>query len=97
MRQKPGHWSLPRRRVTGRAVGECCGVKSLGSDQPAVNILPHQGAKMTAQSEGGGAECGEEVQAWETKPASSLSPLMGSRGQQRGLAEGTEPPKPLGF
>lgn len=70
--------SLPRRRVTQRAAGECCGVRSLGSDQPVVNILPHQGARMTAQSAGGGAECGEEVQAWETKPASSLSPLMGS-------------------
>lgn len=81
MRQKPGHRSLPGRRVTERAVGECCGARSLGSDQPVVNILPHRGAEMTAQSEAGGAECGEEVQAWETKPASSLSPLMGSRGQ----------------
>lgn len=52
---------------------------------------------MTTQREGGGAERGEEVQAWETKPASSLSPLMGSQGQRRGLVEGMEPPKPLGF
>lgn len=45
-------WALepPRRRVTKRAAGECGGVRSLGSDQPVVNILPHQGAKMTAQS-----------------------------------------------
>lgn len=97
VRQKPRHRSLPRRRVTERAAGECCGVRSLGSDQPVVNILPHQGAKMTAQSEGGGVECGEEVQAWETKTASSLSPLMGSQGQRRGLVEGMEPPKPQGF
>lgn len=96
-KEKPGQRSLPRRRVTERALGECCGVRSLGSDQPAVNILPHQGAKMTAQCEGGGAECGEEVQAWETKPASSLSPLMGSQGWRRGPVEGMEPPKPLGF
>lgn len=79
-KEQPGQRSLPRRRVTERALGECCGVRSLGSDQLVVNILPHQGAKMTAQREGGGAECGEEVQAWETKPASSPSPLMGSQG-----------------
>lgn len=52
---------------------------------------------MTAQRGGGGAECGEEVQAWETKPASSLSPLMGSQGRRRGPVEGMEPPKPLGL
>lgn len=72
-------------------------MRSLGSDQLVVNILPHQGAKMTAQRECGGAECGEEVHAWETKSASFLSPLMGSQGQRRGLVEGMEPLKPLGF
>lgn len=52
---------------------------------------------MTAQGEGGGVECGEEVQAWETKTASSLAPLMGSQGQRRGLAGGMELPQPQGF
>lgn len=85
VRQRPGRRSLPRRRVTEKAAGECCcGVRSLGSDQPVVSTLPHPGAKMTAQSEGGGAECGEEAQAWETKPASSPSPLMGSQGRRGG-------------
>ena len=52
---------------------------------------------MTEHCGGGAQSVGSRAQAWETKPTSPLPPLMGSQGQRRGLVEGMETAKPLGF
>lgn len=70
------------------------GLRGPGSQGPAVSVLPHAGAEMTAQRGAGRGERGGGA-ALGNKTPSSLCPLVGSRARG-GRGGGQEPPHPLG-